>query len=100
MAKDVFLKLQGTPSLYKTWVDYSIRMKQSNVSVEDHELFYTIKELERPTLLQVCLLAWLIHLKELLNFLKNVAGHLAKAFKIILRRLSIWIMKMEKNNSR
>ena len=40
MAKDVFLKLHGTPSLYKTWVDYSIRMKQSNVSVEDHELFY------------------------------------------------------------
>ena len=41
MSKDkVFLDLGNAPSRYVTWVDYSIRMKQSTVSQEDHELFY------------------------------------------------------------
>lgn len=36
----LFLDLKNTPSRYVTWVDYSIRMKQSEVSREDHELFF------------------------------------------------------------
>ena len=36
----VLMKIEGAPSRYMTWVDYSIRMKQSTVSVEDSERFY------------------------------------------------------------
>ena len=36
----VLMKIEGAPSRYMTWVDYSIRMKQSTVSVEDYERFY------------------------------------------------------------
>ena len=36
----VLMKIEGAPSRYMTWVDYSIRMKQATVSVEDYERFY------------------------------------------------------------
>ena len=38
--KGIFLDLKNTPSQYVTWIDYSVRMKQSDVSREDHELFF------------------------------------------------------------
>ena len=32
--------IKGAPSRYVTWVDYSMRMKQSTVGTKDYELFY------------------------------------------------------------
>lgn len=33
MEKDMLMKIDGAPSRYMTWVDYSIRMKQSTQAV-------------------------------------------------------------------
>lgn len=38
--REILMKIKGAPSRYVTWVDYSIRMKQSTVSPEDYEHFY------------------------------------------------------------
>ena len=36
----VLMRIEPPKSIYKTWADYSMRMKQSTVSIEDYELFY------------------------------------------------------------
>ena len=38
--EDILMKIEGAPSRYMTWVDYTQRMKQSTVSIEDYDRFY------------------------------------------------------------
>ena len=38
--EDILMKIEGAPSRYMTWVDFTQRMKQSTVSIEDYDRFY------------------------------------------------------------